>query len=347
MVDAMTETEHEHDDAQTRQTPTRHAMLMRGVVTPLFGLLAVACVVFGVLNSTIWKPTRDIQATGDVKDHQYVLTDPGVLNLVDQRVQISAHTNNSDEVCIAVGSTKDAVGWVQGSPYDRVTGLQEWNTLSLESEQAHGTPNPQDSDVAFKDSNMWSRIECGSGNISVVIDKAQPSQVAIVDFGSQVKQGTVVMQWTRTTVPDFAMPLYVSGGLCAVLAVLAASIFAMPPAKRRKNEKEVVAQEQEEEQRKQENVSIGEAVAGTLKSFTRAKPRVDAKPRRRHSKHSAEHPQGDDALATQESQEVAEVAEETTTVISANELQEYFARLAQEEASHDQDSTDVAKENKQ
>ena len=57
---AMTVEEREQEEPQTPAGPTRHAKIMRGVVTPIFGLIAVACVVLGVLNATIWKPSREI-----------------------------------------------------------------------------------------------------------------------------------------------------------------------------------------------------------------------------------------------------------------------------------------------
>ena len=60
------------------------------------------------------------------------------------------------------------------------------------------------------------------------------STVAIVDLGENVTNAKVQLHWVRSEVPDFAMPFYLSGGLLAVLAVLCASVFAMPPHKRRK-----------------------------------------------------------------------------------------------------------------
>ena len=53
-------------------------------------------------------------------------------------------------------------------------------------------------------------------------------------FGRKCHQRKVQLHWVRSEVPDFAMPFYLSGGLLAVLAVLCASVFAMPPHKRRK-----------------------------------------------------------------------------------------------------------------
>ena len=53
-------------------------------------------------------------------------------------------------------------------------------------------------------------------------------------FGENITNRQGQLCWVRSEVPDFAMPFYLSGGLLAVLAVLCASVFAMPPHKRRK-----------------------------------------------------------------------------------------------------------------
>ena len=77
-------------------------------------------------------------------------------------------------------------------------------------------------------------MKCGNG--SVTLDSKDPavSTVAIMDLGSHKASATISMHWVRSEVPDFAMPFYLSGGLLAVIAVLCASVFAMPPPKRRK-----------------------------------------------------------------------------------------------------------------
>ena len=71
-------------------------------------------------------------------------------------------------------------------------------------------------------------------SISLESKKTGASTVAIVDLGENVTNAKVQLHWVRSEVPDFAMPFYLSGGLLAVLAVLCASVFAMPPHKRRK-----------------------------------------------------------------------------------------------------------------
>ena len=46
-VDAESTESAEDAETQKSERPTRHAMIMRGVVTPIFGLLAVAAIVLG------------------------------------------------------------------------------------------------------------------------------------------------------------------------------------------------------------------------------------------------------------------------------------------------------------
>ena len=150
--------------------PTRRAWIMRGVVTPIFGLLAVACIVFGVLNSTVWKPSRNITATAQAHSTQYVVIDPGVLDLVDTAVTVSADNGGTalsngaesgtdasedsqnqqtsqdqqaqtePQVCMAVGSAKDVSGWLAGEPYVRVTGLSTWQARPTSSRPRRCAP---------------------------------------------------------------------------------------------------------------------------------------------------------------------------------------------------------------
>ena len=80
----QTSKERKRDERKSKSAarPTRHARIMRGVVTPILGLLAVACIGLGIMNATYWKPSSQIAASAAVKGTQYIVTDPGVLPLV-------------------------------------------------------------------------------------------------------------------------------------------------------------------------------------------------------------------------------------------------------------------------
>ena len=234
----MTVLQEEQEKPQIETGPTRHAKIMRGIVTPIFGLLAIACVVFGVLNSTVWKPDNEITAAAPVNGSEYVVTDPNVLQLVDSRVNISAKSRDKkSNVCIAIGSARDVAGWIAGSKYMRVSGLSDWTTLSTMKVSAQGTADNSQNQVAFKDSDMWRTIKCNDGAVDMQVKGSNSNNaedvVALIDFGNR-KGDTVTLNWDRRNLPNFAMPLYLAGGLLAILAVLSASVFAMPPHKRRK-----------------------------------------------------------------------------------------------------------------
>ncbi|OZG61596.1 hypothetical protein BMYO_0110 [Bifidobacterium myosotis] len=249
-------------DAKSKR-PTRHAKIMRGVVTPIFGLLAVTAIVLGVMNATMWKPSAEITASASVTGTQYIVTDAGVLNLLDQNTTLTAESkSSSDQVCVALGPAKDVTGWIGQDSYQRVTGMSSWSELSVEragSGNSGGSSSSSDDssdssgtsgsaagstagtaagstakdEVAFKDSEMWTSVKCGKGSATLNVTKATGATVAIVDLGDEASAATVKLHWVRSQVPDFAMPFYLSGGLLAVIAVLCASVFAMPPHKRR------------------------------------------------------------------------------------------------------------------
>lgn len=360
--------------------PTRRAWIMRGVVTPIFGLLAVACIVFGVLNSTVWKPSRNITATAQAHGTQYVVIDPGVLDLVDTAVTVSADNGGTassngaesgtdasedsqnqqtsqdqqaqtePQVCMAVGSAKDVSGWLAGEPYVRVTGLSTWQALSTSEEQAKGTASASQNQVAFADSDMWSQVECGGTSAAMHLNSAQPAQVMLIDFGTKTPNADLSMHWVRQRVPDFALPWYFGGGLCAVLAVLSASVFAMEPHTRRKKQAES-AQAKPKAAKSADEPTIGAALAGTFAALKPRPKKSGVKGSARRGRHAgaaedeSAQQQGAPTVVDPGARNIVaehanrnagdETAEhsaegETTSVISADELQAYFARLAQE-----------------
>lgn len=170
MVGAMTLPQEEQEQPQVKAGPTRHAKIMRGIVTPILGLLAVACIVLGVLNATMWKPSARITASSSVNGSRYVVTDPGVLSLIDKRVNITAKASDaSANVCIVIGSARDVAGWIAGTPYTRITGLSDWSALSTQKAAAQGTADQSDNQVAVQDSDMWTKTSCGNGTANLQI----------------------------------------------------------------------------------------------------------------------------------------------------------------------------------
>ena len=353
MVNVMTLLQEEQEKPQSKAGPTRHAKIMRGIVTPIFGLLAITCIVLGVLNATIWKPSTQVSASATVTGLQYVVTDPNVLQLVDDRVTISAKSRDkSANVCIAIGSARDVAGWIAGSKYMRVTGLSDWSTLSTLKATAQGTADNSEGQVAFQDSDMWRTVKCNAGSVDMQFkgtnaNNAEDS-VAIIDYGDR-KGGSVALGWNRRSMLNFAMPFYLSGGLLAILAVLSASVFAMPPHKRRN--KRAFAMVDGIGSTQGDDDEVAAWVKNAEASAARSDKSGSNRKRRRHASHRAtgsENMQNEMTqptivdpsarnLVADQNAATDGIGEnndfEQTSVISQDELAAYFARLAQEESS--------------
>lgn len=292
LADDVTDEKLEREESKAPSKPNRHAVIMRGVVTPVLGLIAVACIVLGVLNATIWRPSTEITARTEVSGTRYIITDPGVLGLVDDHVSMTVEEPDDEAtVCVATGSAKDVSGWLSGASYVRVTGMSEWTTLSTTEAASQGESSESDDDVSFGDSDMWTSVECGEGSATLSVTDEDSTQIAIVDLGEDDSTATVSMNWVRQTVPDFAMPLYFAGGMCAVMAVFTATVFAMPPRKRRKRVVEGVApataaEGDAAEQASGDDTGTVEAVqttTGSMQPIASVPPR--SKRRRRHARH--------------------------------------------------------------
>lgn len=170
-------------------------------------MLAVLSVVLGVANSTFWKPSNVVIAYAKVSGTRYIVTDPGVLNLVDNRVRISvAALHTRKPICVAVGLTKDVRGWVAGSPVQRITGLRDWNNLSVSevsgrtSVQAGDSVDIKDPDVKFQESNLWPIVTCQLGLAKLAINTADYVQSSgSASYDHAVANGTMSKSGTRSS----------------------------------------------------------------------------------------------------------------------------------------------------
>lgn len=389
------------------QRPTKRARFMRGVVAPIFGLLAALSIVLGVLNATVWKPSSIVSAHANVYGSRYIVTDPGVLNLVDYRVKISvAALNSRKPICVAVGLAKDVRGWTKGYSVQRITGLNNWNSLStdvmraddgarIDSTKTDDSKVSKDAskDVDFKDSDLWTNATCQMGLAKLSINAAdfeqagnaadlalkQESQeqnnaqsnskngaqsqtsrqklsselqskiarrVLIIDLGKNSPEAFVELRWRRHNLPDFATPMYFVGALFILLCGLSASVFAMAPHRRRN--KRLVASRTgliSVENNSQEEVKFSEALAGTIAGIfgshkdKKSKHKVGSGAHARHGVHARTRTAKsksavDSSISVKSGLNSSKTAAlDETTVISKDDLQAYFARLASESSS--------------
>ncbi|MBI0071371.1 MULTISPECIES: hypothetical protein [Bifidobacterium] len=353
----MEQVPEEQDEMTRPDKPSRHSMIMRGIVTPIFGLLAVAAIVLGIMNATVWKPSAHVDAHGRTKA-AYVVTDPGVLPLVDSRVTMrvdaasagvsgsTAHKSQKPTICMALTTAKDAAGWTAGHDVARVRGLDDWQTLSVGSDTSPGKAVKRDQGVAFQDSDMWKQVTCSDSSVSMSLKTDDPQAVLLVAVPQGSPSLGLEMLWQRDKLPNFAMPFYFAGGLLALLAVLSATVFAMDPAKRRKQT------EPEQESEETPEVSVAQALGSAILPGLGQRRSSTSGRRRRHARGQAR--QGDPGppprppvvIDPRNRNMVADQQEDgdgrtvsgdrgaddmsSTRVISSQEMASYLARLAHE-----------------
>lgn len=333
------------------------------------------------------------------------------MNLVDYRVKISvAALNSRKPICVAVGLAKDVRGWTKGYSVQRITGLNNWNSLSTDVMQADDgaridSTKTDDSkvskdaakDVDFKDSDLWTNATCQMGLAKLSINAAdfeqagnaadlalkQESQersqeqnnaqsnskngaqsqtsrqklsselqskiarrVLIIDLGKNSPEAFVELRWRRHNLPDFATPMYFVGALFILLCGLSASVFAMAPHRRRN--KRLVASRTgliSVENNSQEEVKFSEALAGTIAGIfgsnkdKKSKHKVGSGAHARHGVHARTRTAKsksavDSSISVKSGLNSSKTAAlDETTVISKDDLQAYFARLASESSS--------------
>lgn len=124
-------------------------MLQRIIAAVLIvgGLVAVG---LGVASATVWRDSDTVAATTAFDgDGTLLVTEPGVLDLVDDGVTIRATVPDEQQVTLAIGREVDVMGWVGDDPHGVVTGLSDWDRLATSAvvpeaeEPADGEASPE------------------------------------------------------------------------------------------------------------------------------------------------------------------------------------------------------------
>lgn len=207
--------------------------VMRVFIAPLCIALAVAACVMAVLNLTIFKPSKVSAATATTSS-TYVVTNPGVANMVDDEVLITATIKetaaqrakavtgdeNADKrtVCVAVGRSTDVDAWMkaQGVAYTVVSGLKSWSQLSTQTVAKSGQAAKDAVDMG--ESDLWSQVNCAERTATLRLTGAQGNQRVVMYSPSSIS--SIRLQWMRSTLPNTSAPWFSASAVLAVLAIL-------------------------------------------------------------------------------------------------------------------------------
>jgi hypothetical protein len=193
---------------------------------------------FGIATATVLRESDTVVATATPSgDGTMVVTEPGVLGLVDDQVTVRATVPEGQKVTLALGSDVDVLGWVGDDPYDSVTGLSTWETLSVapgagatpEGEAAEGEETeeaPAEKPSTGPDpagSDMWISEVSGETTVSMRWTE-EPGRVVLLaaGVGEGAEAPTLELTWPRPASTPYLWPGVLGGSFLLILGVFLA-----------------------------------------------------------------------------------------------------------------------------
>lgn len=355
---------------------SKRKAVLRRIVAPIFAVIAVLSIITAVLCLTVWRVNPQVDIATTSMSTAYAVTDAGLLDTTDGPVTITARTDSkasktssssSPQICIALTSSSDALGWLEGTAYTRISGFNSWQEFATTAHKAQG--KTAQGNATFTNSDMWQQVRCGAGSVNLTWQKQHDQDAVVVvhvldeqesaQLAKEQQQGnadatdqstaqsdqsadqtanteksksdtsvnrnadaqmTVRMQWTRSSTPNHATPLWIIAATALLLAILCATLFVVWPKPHvpRVGRHGHGARTRHSTMHRHGAKAVG-AAGATNAVVVGANDASDGSEGQIHA----------DATQDGELTEVLPVVDELPPV-SSTDLQEYFARLMQE-----------------
>ncbi|WP_174721942.1 hypothetical protein [Actinomyces qiguomingii] len=225
--------------------------MKRRILSVIIAVLGLITIVLAVCSATVWRPSSTARASlAQSPDQHYVVTEPGVLSLVDSDVEVTATAASADQrVLIAVGHAQDVEAWLASDPHIVVTGLTDWDTLSSDvvttscpqdgaaptasdaagestaqaqdpaSADADGCTALENSNADPADSDLWITTKSGTGSATLELDTAGSDLVVLLATDGSSNAPQMTLSWPRHVSTPWLIPGLVLGGLLLLVGV--------------------------------------------------------------------------------------------------------------------------------
>lgn len=183
-----------------------------------FGIavLGVIILVSGFVSLISGLTHAQIEASGTSGKSTYVMTDPGVLDLVNKKVHVTVQAASKDAtVSLGIGTTEDVQAWSQGLPVFEVTGLKDWQHFSGKEYPAEVEDVP-----VVTGSDLWLHEESGQGKVSFEYKVTVPGNTSFIAHSSDNEPVTVTLSWKRPHVLLDTLPIIIIGGLLIAIGIV-------------------------------------------------------------------------------------------------------------------------------
>lgn len=182
---------------------------MRQLAAAVMLVVGMALIVVGVGSATWWKDSPIIEASTETTSESGVIaTNPGVLELVDDTVRVTARAPGTT-VEMVVASTDIANLWLGDEPHASVTGLSTWSSLSTaepDEDTAPEEPLTLEGSDLFHPENFISAE--GSVELHFVVP---PGDWTLIALGQDGTTPQLTLTWEREVTTPLAIPLSIVG----------------------------------------------------------------------------------------------------------------------------------------
>ena len=184
-------------------------LFKRYVAASSMGVVALVCVLVGLLGVTVLRPPTH-QVSSVVSSTDLIMTRGNVLSIVKDDVTVTATSKSGAPVTLSIGTTQDVKGWIGDAAYTEVIGVESDRTkLKAESHDAIGpsrfpspTPTqsgaqsgaqsgvqsgaqplaePSSADLVqqLASSDMWFKQASGEGTVSLDLENVPSGRSAL------------------------------------------------------------------------------------------------------------------------------------------------------------------------
>lgn len=188
--------------------------MTKRLIAILLGLGGLLLALYSLGAGTWWKPQATVTATSEAQsDVPYVITAPGVLELVDEVVEVKA-TADSGVVEMALADSTEAESWLGDSPALEVTGLTDWETLETTRIDGEGEAAPIGGSV------LWIEEVSGEGEVSLDL-KIPTGNFAVIATTEDGTAPAISLTWQR----EVAAPWWMIPGIILGTILMALGIY--------------------------------------------------------------------------------------------------------------------------
>jgi hypothetical protein len=236
--------------------------VLRRILAVLLIVLGLGTAGAAVASGTVWRPDEVVTATlPEDPEVPVVITAPGVLDVVNPNVTVTVTGATAETpLVLAMGRESDVRAWVADSPHLEVTGLTDWETLTVEEGPAVADPGADATDEATDEaatdgaatdeaatdgaptdpsesptddasaematvpnpagSDLWIEELTGTGELSYDWTAVDGRWVMLIATDGSTPAPQLGLTWTREVETPFVVPGVIVGGVLVLIGLV-------------------------------------------------------------------------------------------------------------------------------